>query len=237
MKFANRYLLIVALLVVALAAVACGGNTAGDIENAAEDVATMVAEEAPEVIEEIEEAVEEPAEEPVEEPVEEPAEEPVEEPAEEMAFEPRILEDPDCTGGSGSFSRIEALDQYTVEFERCAPDPAFLAKVAFTAFAIWPEEYLESTGGSGELLERPIGTGPYKIEAWNRGDSIIFSRNEITGATRRLPTRSSSAGARRALPAFWSCRPVRFTVSTTRRPMTSKRSPTIRTCSSSSARL
>jgi peptide/nickel transport system substrate-binding protein len=187
MKLPNRYLLFVALLVLALVAVACGGNTAGNIEDAAEDVATTVAEQ-------VEPTPAPPAE---EEPTEAP------EPTEPMAFEPRILEDPDCTGGSGSFSRIEALDQYTVEFERCAPDPAFLAKVAFTAFAIWPEEYLEATGGTGELLERPIGTGPYKIDVWNRGDSIIFSRNEDywgePALTDTLVFRWSTEGAARLL--------------------------------------
>src|SRR5690606_26098834 len=180
MKFANRYLLLVAFLVLALVAVACGGNTASDLENAAEDIATDVAEEpAPE------EPAEEPTEEPMEEPTEEPAaEEPTEEPAaEEPTEEPAaeepsgdflILEDPDC---QGQFRRIQAIDEHTVEFEMCAPDPAFLSKIAFTPFAIYPQEYLESTGGSGELLERPIGTGPYMLETWNRGDSIIFTRN------------------------------------------------------------
>jgi ABC-type transport system substrate-binding protein len=193
MKFANRYLLLAAFLVLALVAAACGGNT-GEVENAAEDVATDVAEEAeePAAQEPTEEPMEEPTEEPMEEPTEEPMEEPTEEPAaeepteepaaeepteepaaEEPAGDMMILEDPDC---QGTVRRIEAIDEFTVEFEMCAPDPAFLSKVAFTAFAIWPSEYLESTGGSGELLERPIGTGPYMIDTWNRGDSIIFTR-------------------------------------------------------------
>jgi len=184
MKFANRYLLLVAFLVLALVAVACGGNTASDLENAAEDVATDVAEEpAPEEPAEEpapEEPAEEPAEEPMEEPTEEPAaEEPTEEPAaEEPTEEPSgdflILEDPDC---QGQFRRIQAMDEHTVEFELCNSDPAFLSKIAFTPFAIYPQEYLESTGGSGDLLESPIGTGPYMLETWNRGDSIIFTRN------------------------------------------------------------
>lgn len=179
MRLTNRYLLLVALLVLALLAVACGGNT-GEVENTAEEAATSVAEEVEEPApaeEPTEEPMEEPTEEPAaEEPTEEPAaEEPTEEPAaEEPAGDLLILEDPDC---QGTVRRIEAVDQYTVEFEMCAPDPAFLSKVAFTAFAIWPQEYLQETGGSGELLERPIGTGPYMIDTWNRGDSIIFTRN------------------------------------------------------------
>jgi len=71
---------------------------------------------------------------------------------------------------------IKAVDGLTVQFTMCKPDPAFLAKMAFTPFFIQPQEWIEETGGTGELLEHPIGTGPYMLESWNRGDSIIFKR-------------------------------------------------------------
>ena len=69
---------------------------------------------------------------------------------------------------------VSAVDQYTVKFSLCKPDPAFMAKVAFIPFAIQPKEWIEETGGTGEILEKPVGTGPYMLESWNRGDSIIF---------------------------------------------------------------
>jgi ABC-type transport system substrate-binding protein len=78
----------------------------------------------------------------------------------------------------GKILSIEATDPLTVVFNLCRPDPAFLAKVAFTPFGIQPSEWLEETGGTGELLEHPIGTGPYMIEEWVRGDSITFRRFE-----------------------------------------------------------
>ena len=34
------------------------------------------------------------------------------------------------------------------------------------------------------------GTGPYKLEAWNRGSDITMARNDATGATRPRPRRS-----------------------------------------------
>ena len=37
-----------------------------------------------------------------------------------------------------------------------------------------PSEYLESTGGTGDFIEKPIGTGPYKLEAWDRGSQIVL---------------------------------------------------------------
>ncbi|HBY94281.1 MAG TPA: peptide ABC transporter substrate-binding protein, partial [Chloroflexi bacterium] len=45
---------------------------------------------------------------------------------------------------------------------------------AFSAFAIQPSEYLEETGGAP--LDKPIGTGPYMLERWDRGDSITYKR-------------------------------------------------------------
>lgn len=56
----------------------------------------------------------------------------------------------------------------------CVPDPAFPSKIAFTSFAVQPAEYLESTGAAGDLLEKPIGTGPYMVSEWVRGDQLVF---------------------------------------------------------------
>ena len=81
----------------------------------------------------------------------------------------------DCAYG-GKIAQIAALDSTTVEFTMCKPDPAFLAKAAFTPFGIQPSEYLESTGGTGDILESPIGTGPFMLDTWNRGDSIVYKR-------------------------------------------------------------
>ncbi len=107
----------------------------------------------------------------------EPTQAPTAEPTEVMVpFEalPALMTEP-CTG---AFKEIAAVDQYTVRFTTCNPDPAFLSKIAFSAFAIYPEEYLNATGGTGDMLEKPIGTGPYLLESWERGSSIIFTRNE-----------------------------------------------------------
>ena len=106
-------------------------------------------------------------------------------PAEEAAapaepagpFEPMSVSAPDCEYG-GEFKTIEALDEKTVKFTLCVPDPAFPAKVAFSAFGINDTAFLESTGGTGALIESPNGTGPYKFVEWRRGDQIILERND-----------------------------------------------------------
>jgi ABC-type transport system substrate-binding protein len=93
------------------------------------------------------------------------------------AFEGKSVAASDCSYG-GKIKSIEATDRLTVKFSMCKPDPAFLAKAAFTPFGIQSEEHLNATGGGGEILERPVGTAPFKLEKWSRGDSIIMRRFE-----------------------------------------------------------
>ncbi len=101
---------------------------------------------------------------------------------------------------------IEALDEYTVRFTMCEPDPAFMAKIAFTPFFIYPQEWIEANANEENketLLSHPIGAGPYMIESWNRGDSIIFKRFDDYWAgpakTETLVFRWATEGAQRLL--------------------------------------
>ncbi len=74
---------------------------------------------------------------------------------------------------SGQIGLIKTIDPMTVEFTLCAPDAAFLSKIAFTSLAIQDADYLKETGGGGEALVRnPNGTGPYKLKAWTSGSDI-----------------------------------------------------------------
>jgi ABC-type transport system substrate-binding protein len=110
--------------------------------------------------------------------------------------------DPECEYG-GLIKSIEAVDDLTVKFTLCRPDVAFPSKVAFTPFSIIPSEYLESTGGTGDLIEKPVGTGPYQLAEWKKGDSIIFKRfDDYWGDPAKTETvifRWSSEGAQRLL--------------------------------------
>jgi peptide/nickel transport system substrate-binding protein len=115
-------------------------------------------------------------------------------------FEPMTYAAPDCDYG-GEFLSIEALDELTVKFTLCRPDPAFPSKVAFSAFAINSSDYLEATGGGGDLVDNPIGTGPYVMEEWKRGDSVTFKRFDgywgTPALTETLVFRWNSEGAAR----------------------------------------
>jgi ABC-type transport system substrate-binding protein len=80
----------------------------------------------------------------------------------------------DCTYG-GKIKSITATDQFTVVFEMCKPVPAFQQIAAFTPFGIQPKEHIAANAGPA-LLESPVGTGPFVLDEWQRGSSIIFSR-------------------------------------------------------------
>lgn len=77
----------------------------------------------------------------------------------------------------GQVKRISAADDMTVVFELCSPDPAFLPKIAFSAFSINDTDHLLATGGDGSIVENIVGTGPYKLVEWRRGDQIILEAN------------------------------------------------------------
>ncbi len=154
MKRKSLLTLLGLLVVLSMFLAACGGKTTpAPTEETTQAPTAEKTEAAPE---ETKEATEAPA-------------------TEEAEFEPMSVAAPDCSYG-GKIKEIAAMDPLTVKFTLCKPDPAFMAKIAFIPFAIQPKEWIEETGGTGEILEHPIGTGPYKLESWNRGDSIIFKR-------------------------------------------------------------
>lgn len=125
-----------------------------------------------------EEAEEEEAEEASEEEMEEEADEEMDEEMEEEASSDLMSVGAACEESGSLIESITAVDEMTVQVDLCRPDSAFLEKAAFAAFHIQPSEWFEATGGSGDILEQPIGTGPYAVAEWNRGESIIFTRND-----------------------------------------------------------
>ena len=87
------------------------------------------------------------------------------------------VEAADCDYG-GKLKSIVAVDEYTVEFNMCSPDPAFPQKAAFTPFGIYPEEWLDANANEANqetLLRSPVGTGPFALEDWASGESITLN--------------------------------------------------------------
>src|SRR5512133_3918495 len=84
----------------------------------------------------------------------------------------------DCSYG-GNFKSVEAIDELTVKFTYCAPEPAFLAKIASVdAFDIYDADNLKEIGGdAAKMNDNPVGTGPYIVKEWVRGDHITLVPN------------------------------------------------------------
>lgn len=71
-----------------------------------------------------------------------------------------------------SITRIVAIDPLTVEIHTASPyapllgDLAMFPIVSPTAVARWGEQF----------VEHPVGTGPYQLEAWSRGEQVVVRR-------------------------------------------------------------
>lgn len=78
---------------------------------------------------------------------------------------------------SGIMKKITAVDELTVEFQLCAPDPAFLPKVAFSVFGIWDSDYLAAHAPDKSYLTAPVGTGPYTVTEWTPGQRLVYAAN------------------------------------------------------------
>ena len=92
-------------------------------------------------------------------------------------FVPMKVEAANCDYG-GEFKSIETVDELTVKFSLCYPDPAFASKVAFSVFSISDKDFLDANqGDSVKMSEKPNGTGPYIMKEWIRGDHVTYEAN------------------------------------------------------------
>lgn len=70
---------------------------------------------------------------------------------------------------------VEIIDDMTVRIE--ADEPFALAEHYFTELQIIPPGYIEEVGNE-RFNEQPVGTGPFQIVQWDRGNRIVLERNE-----------------------------------------------------------
>ncbi len=71
---------------------------------------------------------------------------------------------------------VEVRDDYTVVFRLKNPDKDFLAKLSSTPFCIVNRKAVEELGDTYPM--NPVGTGPFKMRSWAKGDRITLERNE-----------------------------------------------------------
>jgi ABC-type transport system substrate-binding protein len=100
------------------------------------------------------------------------------------AYEGLKVDAGSCDYG-GEFKSIEAVDELTVKFTLCYSDPAFPSKVAFNVFSIADSEFLTEKGGdSVAMSDGAVGTGPFVLDGWTRGDNITYKANPTYWGTK-----------------------------------------------------
>ena len=72
-------------------------------------------------------------------------------------------------------SNVEAIDDFTVAVSTDEPNALLLPYIS-TAWSIIPKDYYEEVGAAG-FAENPVGTGPFMLEEWAKGDSITVVAN------------------------------------------------------------
>ena len=84
-----------------------------------------------------------------------------------------IVEYPGASPYVGSIASVEALDEYSVKFTMTGPYPNLLYDVAYKYWFILPSDLIES---GHDFSSEPVGTGPFQMVSWSRGDTIIYER-------------------------------------------------------------
>jgi peptide/nickel transport system substrate-binding protein len=70
-----------------------------------------------------------------------------------------------------SIRDIVVQDAHTVRFVLAQPDASFLLNLARQGSVIYPPEAVDT------LRSAPVGTGPFRLARWVRGDRIVLERN------------------------------------------------------------
>src|SRR5699024_5291668 len=74
-----------------------------------------------------------------------------------------------------SIEDVVVVDSHTVEVHTEYPDPFLPNSMSDNAF-IMPAGYLDEVGIDG-FATAPVGSGPYVLDNWVRGDRIEFTSN------------------------------------------------------------
>lgn len=87
----------------------------------------------------------------------------------------------------GSVQEIRTTGEYTLEITLGQPFAPILSHLSHSFIGIVSPRQIENLGPA-DTFENPVGTGPYVMDRWSRGDSIRLSLNEnYWGDTPRIP--------------------------------------------------
>jgi len=73
---------------------------------------------------------------------------------------------------------LQALDRYTLRVRFRKPEYGFQWWLATRDFAAVAREVVDKYGdASHRVMENPVGTGPYRLKSWTRGQKIVLEAN------------------------------------------------------------
>ncbi|HEX6137426.1 MAG TPA: ABC transporter substrate-binding protein, partial [Casimicrobiaceae bacterium] len=73
---------------------------------------------------------------------------------------------------------VQALDRYTLRVRFKEPQYAFRWWLTTSSFAAVAREVVERyRDASHRVMEHPVGTGPYRLKSWTRGQRIVLEAN------------------------------------------------------------
>ena len=84
-------------------------------------------------------------------------------------------ESPEVSQYGTSTGTIEVVDDYTIKITTDGPQAGLLSDLTHHGNYILPADLIES---GHDFNSEPIGTGPYKLVAWNKGESLEFEAFE-----------------------------------------------------------
>ncbi|MGL5414412.1 MAG: ABC transporter substrate-binding protein [Clostridium sp.] len=100
--------------------------------------------------------------------------------ADDVKFTYDVIQDPknnsEILSNYEEIKEVKVIDEYNVEFVLSEPNVAILD---YLTVGIIPEHILKGQNiAEHEYNKKPIGTGPYKLEKWDTGQSITLVENK-----------------------------------------------------------
>lgn len=100
--------------------------------------------------------------------------------AKDVQFTIEAIMDPDNGSENApnyeDMEEITVVDDQTISFRLAEPNVAFLE---YMTMAVLPSHLLEGEDmQESDFFRHPVGTGPYQLERWDVGQSIVLTKNE-----------------------------------------------------------